>query len=455
MTRTTAYLAALALLAALVASCGGDFYTTPNPDEEPALPYDIDEGGSATRYTDGVTPVVANWLNACVVDFSDQADAIAAKDAPDTVCVSEASYAHGHGEIVAESGALGTTTNLFDVALESTGGALLLSAYNTGPGTSRTRRLVRRAPASAELLEELTTGGDYAAQVATDGERVWRAGAGGLVVEGRDAASLATAPAVTLAAQSELVRSLATNGAHVAVVSASSTTPANNFLRVYPRAGGAALFTVTNPYTPAAGFYLLSVAADGARAYLLTNVDSSGAKARLRAVNVTTGATLWSWAPAYEYASATSPVVRQRVASNGELVAVLTSRRLAVLNAFTGAELWTVDYTDPVEGGYHGLSLGWGPGGRLYVGRRGAATADGLYCYDGATGRAIWSTAAIEPLDLVQDGAGLFVAYSSGSDIRVARVAHESGPLLMQRVEPGARHRRPWSKALVPAGGGR
>jgi hypothetical protein len=108
-------------------------------------------------------------LNACVVDFSDQADAIASKEAPDTVCVSEQSYDHAHGEVVAESGALGTTTNLFDASLESTGGALLLSLYNTGPGTSRTRRVTRRAPASEELLEVLTTGGDYSAQVATDG----------------------------------------------------------------------------------------------------------------------------------------------------------------------------------------------------------------------------------------------------------------------------------------------
>jgi outer membrane protein assembly factor BamB len=281
---------------------------------------------------------------------------------------------------------------------------------------------------------------------------VWRVAAAGLAVEGRDSADLAAAPAVTLAAQSELVRSLATNGAHVVVVSASSTTPANNFLRVYPRAGGAALFTATNPYTPAAGFYVLGAAADGARAYLLTNVDSTGAKVRVRAYNITTGATLWSWAPAYAYASATSPVVRQRITSNGELVAVLTSSRLVVLNASTGAELWTVDYTDTVEGGYHGLSLAWGPRGRLYVGRRGAATNDGLYCYEGATGRAIWATSAIEPLDLVQDGGGLFAAYSSGSDIKVARLAHETGPMLMQLVAPTARHRRPWPKALIPAG---
>lgn len=436
------------LLTALALACA-DPIDNPDPSEAP-MPYDISDPTSATRYVDGVTPVAANWLNSCVVDFSDQADAIAGKDAPDTVCVSEADYTvEIGGEILAASP--DATANLDDLHLASTGGHLLLQAYSTGPSASRVRRLVRRDLSVDETLSQSPTT-FISASLATDGELVWKTALDALGIEARAAQDLAAPASVTIALPYN-ARDIDTNGAQVVVAAADTTTPANNIFRGYAVTGGAALWSIASPWTTALGYTHSQIACDGTRAYLMSDEDSTGAQVRVRAVGITSGATLWTYAPAYEYADATYLDVRQRVVSNGEQLAILLSSRLIVLNAATGAELWTATYADPPSSYTNlGLSLAWGPGGRLYAGRGGASSEDGLYCYDGVTGRLIWSNATISPLALTQDGAGLWIAYANGATVDVAKIAHETGSLLMQRVSSGARHRRPWSKLLIPAG---
>jgi len=443
----------------LALSCG-DATHTPTPDEEPAMPYDVTDGSSATRFEDGQTPIAAEWLNSCVVDFNEQNDAIVSKDAPDVVCISETTNntASGLAALDVEFDIPGGA--LFDIGIESTGGVLLVQRVRSATLGNKLRRITRRTLAIDELLEEngALAGDDISCAVATDGELLWRTSQVANGVEAFSALDLAAGPLVEIAT-TYAVRDIATNGAQVFVTTAQSGTPANNQIRAFPRAGGAALWSIASPWASAHATTQLAIACDGARAYVLGDLSSTGAKVRVRAVAATTGATLWTYAPAYEHADAGSYRVRQRIASNGELVAVLTSRRLIVLNALDGAELWTVNYTDPTLSAFSpsftGLSLSWGAGGVVYVGRAGAATLNGVFAYDGATGRALWSNTTLTPLAMVQDGAGLFVVRDTGAALNIARISCCSGPQLMQRANGDESARRPWPKLLIPSNGGR
>lgn len=449
-------LSALILCLALI-GCSEDDPTT----YEDAMPYDVTEPAATLDFTDGVTPIAAEMLNACVVDFSDQQDAISEKEAPDAVCVSESGQA-AHGAILVEEDVDDDTVGtLLDIALESTGGRALLSVHRSaGAGlahTSWTRRDIVAIDAASES-NALTTA-NACTSLATDGGWAFlRLPGATLGAQARDAEALDEAALVTYT-MSYPVRSLAVNGAHVVIAAAEDGTPANNQIRAYPRAGGAALWTLASPWTTAHATTQLAVAADGQRAYILGDENSTGAKVRVRAVDVAAGTTVWTYTPTYEHADATWYQVKQRIATNGELVAILTSRRVIVLNAADGAELWTRDFTDPVIGGfspfYMGLSLAWGPYNRLYVGRAFVASNDGVWAFEGAGGRLLWRNAAIDPLALVQDGGGLFAAYDAGSTIRIARLQCEAGPMLMQRASSTDRYRRPWPKLLIPAAGQR
>lgn len=446
------------LVVLLGASCGDlDTFTPPPGADMP--PFDINEPGAETRYVDGVSPVTAPWLNACVVDFSDQADAVASKDAPDAVCISEGAQAAPGAVIIEGAVDDDTVGSLLDLALESTGAQLLLTRHRSaGPGLN-TSTWTRRAIDAGESLEQsnsLTTA-NSSSPIATDGGWLFLRGPGAtLQVQAFDVTDLAAGAQVSYSV-SWPVRSLAVNGAQVIAAAAEDGTPANNQIRAYNRAGGAALWTLTSPWTTAHATTQLQVAADGARAYILGDENSTGAKVRVRAVNVATGATLWTYAPTYQHADATWYQVAQRISSNGELVAVLTSRRVIVLNAADGSELWTRDFTDPVTGSFSpwqlGLTLAWGPGHRLYVGRAFVASNEGIWAFDGVTGRLLWRQDAIEPLGMVQDGGALFVVYDAGAALNLARIQCVSGPLLMQRADPTDEHRRPWPKLLVPGQG--
>lgn len=408
------------------------------------MPYDINDGSSSVVFNDGQTPITANMLNACVIDFADQAHACAVVPAPRTVCVSEAAYDVGIGEASVDEVIDSGDALLFDGAsVISTGRSLFVTTHRlvTAVPTHKTMRVARADLVAEETLPTTGLISLYGVS-ATDGGIVWAQRPDGLNLDALDPEDLLAPASATLAVGS-VVRSVATNGAQVV----TATAGANPF-KGWARAGGAALWTLAAPYTSALSPTNPAIGLDGARAYLVTDEDSSGAKLRVRAVVPTTGATIWTYAPAYLYYATTTP----RVASNGELVAVHISRRIVVLDARTGAELWTVLYSGgPTT--IRGLGLAWGPDGRLYVGRAGGGADNGLYCYDGVTGRLVWSTTDIEPLAVEQDGAGLFVVYEDGDDVRIARIGHSAGPMLMQRVEPTARHRRPWSKLLVPVYG--
>lgn len=428
---------------------------------EDMMPYDVTEPAATLDFTDGVTPIAAEMLNACVVDFSDQQDAIAEKAAPDAVCVSEFGQA-AHGDVLVDEPIDDDTVgSLLDLSLESTGGRILATIHRSaGPGITHST-WARRDGAAIDLEEEGSglSNANSNSPLATDGRYMYvRQPGPTFTVGARDAEDLSLAALVTYS-MSYPVRAIAANGAHVIIASAEDGTPANNQIRAYPRAGGAALWTLTSPWTTAHATTQLAVAADGERAYILGDEDSTGAKVRVRAVDVASGTTLWTYTPTYEHADATWYQVRQRISSNGELVAILTSRRVIVLNAYDGSELWTRDFTDEVTGSfspwYLGLSLAWGPYNRLYVGRAFVASSEGTWAFEGVTGRVLWRNDALEPLALAQDGGGLFAIYDAGTELDLARIQCESGPMLMTRAEPTDRYRRPWAKLLIPAAGQR
>lgn len=438
----------------LFAACAcGDVAT--EPTEEVAMPYDITDGSSSTRFTDGQTPIAAQFLNNCVVEFESQHDAIVSKDVPGLACVAEVDYGVAPGAVVAEA-VRGSATFLLGVSLESTGGRLVLATVNGGT-VIKTLQIIDRSTL-AQVDEQSWDSGfslDGYDALATDGERAWITGTNSVQVQGYATDDVGAGAAVSLTLPYE-VRSLSTNGPHLGVASSEGVST-NYVFRAYNRTGGAQLWSISNPWTAVSGLNQPEIAVDGRAAYLMQGEDSTGSKLRVRAVNIETGATLWTFSPAYEYADSVANGVRQRIASNGELVAVVLSKRVVVVNAYTGVELWNATYTDPPAYGTNpaGLSVAWGADGRLYVGRAKAATQNGVYVYDGVTGRLIWSATNIAPLALVQDGAGLFAAYASGADLRVARLGWGySGPLLMQRVDAATgRYRRPAARAIVPVYG--
>jgi len=437
--RARAAMLVLMMLGALP-SCSEDDHLT----DEDTLPYDISDPTATPVFVDGVTPIAASFLNACVLDFADQGDACALLPAPRSACISEARYGVGLGQLgqsVAVAPVAGYDSNSV-VGLVSTGRSLVVEVSRTVTAVpTHTHARVERA--SMAVLETITATSAtfrYAA-LATDGGLLLRPT--DLGSEAVDPEALATPPVFVNTVGT--IISAAANGEQLFTADQGATA-----FKATSR-DGVALWSLAHPWTSGLGVINPAVGCDGARAYLVGDEDSTGAKLRVRAVVPETGATLWTYAPTHVAYGTTI----NRVASNGELVAIHNARRLVVLDARTGAEVWTTTYATGPGAERAGLSLAWGPDGRLYVGRStytGAASADnGLYCYDGTTGRLIWANGLVVPEALEQDGAGLFVAFVDGANIKVGRVEHGAGPMMMQRAEATDRYRRPWAKLLIPA----
>lgn len=417
--------------AALLMGCGAA------DEEDQGMPYDTDVLTNPADFTDGVTPVPADFFNSALVCFTSLQQATA-RGVGEMVCVAEEDGSVEPGGSL-ETVALEAFDASDEFALETTSRELLFVWMDATTGAPRLRRFDR----TTLVVEENITGfgGDFtgSARLATEGSLALVAESGTL--HAFVAADLADGVQYTLNVgdTTDRLYDVATNGARV-FTAVEVGSFATDEWSAWPRAGGAASWSVSKWVTGLVDLH--AVAADARHAYLVTDEDATGAKLRVRAVTEDAGATVWTAAPAYDFGT-----MVPRAVSNGEILVVALNQRIVAYEAATGTELWTKTFANAASR----ARVTFGPRGQVFLARQGSASSNGVWAYDAATGRTLWTRADIVGvLDLVCDGPSLFVVFTTAGTTYLSRLAADLGPQVMLRVEETSKARTPWPRLMIP-----